>query len=255
MLEYLENLLRADTVDAAWDLHVANMERYGFDRLIYGLSYETGADGLGPLEDMMVLSNHPPAYLERYIGEGLFRDAPMLRWARSNLGAASWSRVRDVPSAVTPREREVIAFNRKMGVLAGYTISLGRTPPCGRAVISLAARPGLDQEAVDAIWEEDGREIELLNRVAHLKIANLPRTRFARELTPRQREVLQLIGAGKTAGEIANVMGVSQVTIEKHLRLAREQLGAETSAQALLKAAVQGQIFVPQGPIHAGNTT
>ena len=81
--------------------------------------------------------------------------------------------------------------------------------------------------------------------MAHLKIATLPRTHFARQLTPRQREVLQLVGAGKTAAEIADLMGVTPVTIEKHLRLAREGLGAETSAQALLKAAVQGQIYLP----------
>ncbi|MEM6823738.1 MAG: LuxR family transcriptional regulator [Pseudomonadota bacterium] len=255
MLEHLETIMGADTVDVAWRAHTQNMARYGFDRLIYGLSYEMGRGGLGPLEDMMVLSNHPAAYLQRFITEGLFRDAPMLKWAQSNLGAASWSSFQGDETTLEPRERDVIAFNRQMGVIAGYTISLGRTPPCGRAVISLTAHARLDQDAVDDIWAENGREIELFNRVAHLKIANLPRTRFARQLTPRQREVLQLIGAGKTASEIAGLMGVSQVTIEKHLRLAREQLGADTSAQALLRAAVQGQIFVSQGSDQPESTT
>ncbi len=193
----------------------------------------------------MVLSNHPADYLDKFLGEGLFRDAPMLRWAQSNTGSATWQRVLRIESALSRREKDVIAFNRKMGVIAGVTISFGVTPPCGRSVISLTARPGLDQAAVDAIWEVQGRQIELLNRIAHLKIATLPRTRFARHLTPRQREVLQLIGAGKTTAEIAELLGVSPVTIEKHLRLAREELGAETSAQALLKAAVQSQIFLP----------
>lgn len=245
MLEHLEKLIRAETIDAVWDLHVGIMARYGFDRLIYGLSYEAGTPGLGSLEDMLILSNHSAAYLDKFLGDGLFRDAPMLRWALSNTGVCSWRRVHLVASALKPREREVLAFNRKMDVVAGMTISFGLTPPCGRSIISLTARPGLDQAAVDALWEREGRQIELLNRVVHLKIATLPRTHFARQLTPRQREVLQLVGAGKTSAEIAILMGVSPVTIEKHLRLAREQLGAETSAQALLKAAVQSQIFLP----------
>ncbi len=254
MLDNLEKLILAETIDAVWELHISTMASYGFDRLIYGLSYEAGTDGLGALEDMLILSNHSAAYLERFLGEGLFRHAPMLRWAQSNAGVSSWKRVQIVASSLKPKEREVIAFNRQMGVVAGVTISFGVTPPCGRSIIGLTGRPGLDQDEVDAIWERDGKQIELLNRVAHLKIATLPRTQFARQLTPRQREVLQLVGAGKTSAEIAELMGVSPVTIEKHLRLAREQLGAETSAQALLKAAVQSQIFLPP-TLHAESAT
>ncbi|MFO7771946.1 MAG: LuxR family transcriptional regulator, partial [Roseovarius gahaiensis] len=33
-------------------------------------------------------------------------------------------------------------------------------------------------------------------------------------------------------------------TVEKHLRLARQALGVETTAQAVLKAALQNQMFV-----------
>ncbi len=254
MLEHLEKLIRADSIDAVWDLHVRTMAKFGFDRLIYGLSYEAGTVGLGTLEDMLILSNHGAAYLDKFLGEGLFRDAPMLRWAQSHTGACTWRRVHLVASTLTPREREVIAFNRKMGVTAGVTISFGVAPPCGRSVIALTAKPGMDQEAVDSLWEREGRQIELLNQVTNLKIATLPRTHFARQLTPRQREVLQLVGAGKTSAEIAILMGVSQVTIEKHLRLAREQLGADTSAQALLKAAVQSQIFLPRSIEEEGAT-
>lgn len=247
VLDKLEKIVRAETIDAVWDTLVSVLTGHGFDRLFYALSYEAGSDdGLGDLEDMLILSNHPACYLNRFIGEGLFRHAPMLRWAQSNIGVSSWRRVQIVESALKPRERETLAFNRKMGVTAGYTISFGVTPPCGRSIMGLTARSDLDQDDADRIWECSGREIELLSMVAHLKISTLPRTNFARQLTPRQREVLQLVGAGKASAEIAQLMGVSLVTIEKHLRLAREVLGAETSAQALLKAAVQSQIFLPK---------
>lgn len=243
MLEHLQKLIAAETIDEVWSLHVDHMAAYGFDRLIYGLSYDAGSDHLGDLEDMMILSNHAPEYLDTFLNGGLFRASPMLRWAEHNIGAASWRQVHLVEAALKPQERRVLAFNRKMGVVAGYTISLGPTKPCCRGVISLTARPGLTQKDVDDLWAQKGREIQVLNDVTHLKLSNLPRRNFARQLTHRQREVLQLIGAGKTSAEIAEIVGLSQVTVEKHLRLAREQLRAETSAQALLKATVQGQIF------------
>lgn len=254
VLEHLEKLIAAETIDDAWSLHVDSMATYGFDRLIYGLSYEASTTGFGALEDMMILSNHSPEYLDRFLGDGLFRASPMLRWAEHNVGAASWRQVSLVESTLKPEERAVLAFNRKMDVTAGYTISLGTTTPCGRALISLVGRSGMTQAEVDSVWASKGREISVLNSVVHLKLASLPRRAIARKLTHRQREVLQLIGAGKTSSEIAQLFGVSQVTIEKHLRLAREQLGAETSAQALLKATVQGQIFLPQPSARHGNT-
>ena len=38
-------------------------------------------------------------------------------------------------------------------------------------------------------------------------------------------------------------MGLTPATVEKHLRLARETMGVETTAQAVLKAAFQNQMF------------
>jgi len=37
---------------------------------------------------------------------------------------------------------------------------------------------------------------------------------------------------------------LTQATVEKHLRLARKVLGVETTAQAVIRAAFQNQIFL-----------
>jgi len=56
--------------------------------------------------------------------------------------------------------------------------------------------------------------------------------------------VLQWVGDGKTTQDIALLMGLTAPTVEKHLRLAREALSVETTAQAVLKAAFANQMFV-----------
>ena len=81
-----------------------------------------------------------------------------------------------------------------------------------------------------------------MNNVFHLKQLTLACS-GARELTQRQREVLQWVGDGKTAQDIALLMGLTAATVEKHLRLAREALDVETTAQAVLKAAFYNQMF------------
>ncbi len=110
----------------------------------------------------------------------------------------------------------------------------------------MAARVGLSQDDVDEIWQEHGRFIELSSQIAHLKIVSLPYEHPKRALTYRQREVLEWIGDGKTIQDIATLMDRKPATIEKHLRLARESLGVETTAQALLKASFLKQIYKPE---------
>lgn len=44
--------------------------------------------------------------------------------------------------------------------------------------------------------------------------------------------------------DIALLLGLTPATAEKHLRLARAALNVETTAQAVLKAAFQNQIFI-----------
>jgi LuxR family transcriptional regulator len=77
----------------------------------------------------------------------------------------------------------------------------------------------------------------------HLRVTTLPYTPAKRALTDRQREVLEWVSQGKTTQDIATILALTPATVEKHLRLARAALGAETTAQAVLKASFFNQIF------------
>ena len=125
---------------------------------------------------------------------------------------------------------------------AGYTVSFLSVSERSKGAVALTARPGMSQDEVDAIWEKHGLEISVLNNVMHLKLQTLPYSQ--RTLTKRQREVLQWVGDGKTTQDIAVLLELTPATIEKHLRLAREALDVETTAQAVLKAAFYNQMFV-----------
>lgn len=245
---YLAAMIDAPDVPAAWALHVARMADFGFDRMIYGYSrFQHGPD-IRELSDAVVLTNHAPDYIEPWLTEGYVRHSPMARWAISNSGACSWRWIAEQAAAgtLTEAERRTLAFNRRMGVVAGYTISFGLPGSRMRGVIGLTARPGLDQDRVDALWARAGAQIEALNKLMHLRVTTLPHSPPERRLTRRQREVLEWVSDGKTSRDIAVIMGVTVPTVEKHLRLARAALDAETTAQAVLKAAYLHQIFTNQ---------
>ncbi len=244
MLDYLETLGRCMTLEDVWKLQLAKMADFGFDRLIYGFTRFYTKRTAGPIEDALVLSNHEPGYFKRFMEEEHYLRAPLFEWALHNTGAHSWSYIREDYEKMSKKERAVVDFNIANGVVAGYTISFHNALTRARAVFALTARPGLSQSEVNAIWQRDGREIEAICNMAHLKMLSLPHTSERPRLSQRQLEVLGWVGDGKTNQDIATIMGLSLATIEKHLRLAREKMDVETTAQAVLKASFLNQMFV-----------
>ncbi len=246
MKSYLHRLSNCQTIEELWEAHSRRMAEYGFDRLIYGFTRYRSGNSLGDPEDFIILTNHDRAYTDTFLGEQHYVHAPMVNWALNNEGACSWGILAQMQSSETlsKSEQRVLEFNYSMGVTVGYTISFKSVSARSKGAIALTAREGMTQEEVDAVWAQHGRDIQLMNNVAHLKILTLPYTAPNRSLTKRQREALEWVGDGKTMQDIAVLMGLTSATVEKHLRLAREALAVETTAQAVLKAAFANQMFI-----------
>jgi LuxR family transcriptional regulator len=243
---YLHYLSNCQSMETLWEAHTEKMGEYGFDRIIYGFTRYRSSTSLGDPEDFILLTNHDTAYTDVFIGENHYNQAPMVRWALENEGAGSWAMLAAMQRSktLTAPERRVLDFNYSMDVKAGYTISFKSVSARSKGAIALTAQRGMTQADIDAVWDEHGRDIHLMNNVAHLKILTLPYSAPNRGLTKRQREALEWVGDGKTMQDIAIIMGLTSATVEKHLRLAREALAVETTAQAVLKAAFANQMFI-----------
>ena len=59
-------------------------------------------------------------------------------------------------------------------------------------------------------------------------------------VTPREREVLGWLAGGKTDREIAEILGMSPRTVQKHLQHIYEKLGVETRTAAVMRAMEMG---------------
>jgi PAS domain S-box-containing protein len=64
-------------------------------------------------------------------------------------------------------------------------------------------------------------------------------------LTPRQHEVLRLLGAGLTTRQMADHMGLSVETVRNHVRMLLAQLGARSRLEAVLVAHHRGLLERP----------
>ncbi|MBS8225293.1 LuxR family transcriptional regulator [Vannielia litorea] len=251
MLDTVEKIVACRDVEELWATLRCAMADFGFRRLLYGFTSHRSGQNLGDHQDITILSTFDPAYMSRFLDERLYFHAPMVRWGIDNVGARSWDWILERAEAglLSPDEMRLFELNTSFDLLAGVTLSFPQSSLRTRAGIGLAPEAGVAQEAVDVIWARHGREIWAINNVAHLKITTLPRVNARRPLTVRQREVLEWVGDGKTTADIALIMGLTSATVEKHLRLAREALGVETTAQAVLKASLLNQIYqvAPEG--------
>ena len=243
---YLLDLTQSDSIEELWEMHCLKMKSYGFDRLLYGFTQSKTSTSLGDPNDFLILSNHDPSYIDAFIGERLYHHAPMVHWAMKNDGACSWSVLVQMmeTGTLTADEKRVVEFNVSNDVVAGYSVSFISVSRRAKGAIALTAQKGMTQAEIDKVWDSHGDALILMNNIVHLKIPSLPYTLPNQKLTKRQREALEWVGDGKTMADIAEIMGLTQATIEKHLRLAREALNVETTAQAVLKASFQNQIFV-----------
>jgi DNA-binding NarL/FixJ family response regulator len=81
--------------------------------------------------------------------------------------------------------------------------------------------------------------LDSLRRGVHTGVETLA------ELSPRQREVLQLVAEGRSAKEIASVLGISRRTAEFHKARLMEALGLQTTAELVQYAFRTGIISPP----------
>ncbi|MBU2982362.1 LuxR family transcriptional regulator [Lentibacter algarum] len=246
LASFIDRLTNTQSVEELWKLHCEKMQSFGFDKIFYGFTNYRLGRSLGDPEDFVILSNHETSYLDWFIGEAMYFHAPMVRWALKNEGVTSWAIVRSMLEAgeLTDKEQDVVMRNQAEGFISGYTISFKSVSPRSKGAIALTGPRNVPQDVIDDIWRRHGAEIVAINNVAHLKILSLPHVKPTRELTKRQLEALHWVGDGKTTADVALLMGLTSATVEKHLRLARDVLSVETTAQAVLKSALQNQMFV-----------
>ena len=78
----------------------------------------------------------------------------------------------------------------------------------------------------------------------HIDPNSNPAEFFGSDLTPRQREVLQLIAEGRQAKQIAVILKISPKTVEFHKAALMDHLGLRTTAELTRYAIEQGIVSV-----------
>jgi DNA-binding CsgD family transcriptional regulator len=245
VLALLARIAEAQSIDEVWTLAQEYFASLGFSQINYGFTRFRHMKTIGDPDDALFLTTGDEAYAKRYFRGGYYARSPLFRWAERNTGACTWKWATDAYAAgkLCAEEAEVMRHNAAQGIVAGLSFSFPEASARAKGAMGLTADPGIDTEAVERIWQQNRSEIIVVAHMMHLKIIQLPQLSRSRALSPRQREALEWVADGKTTQDVALLMGVSPAMVEKHLRLAREALAVETTAQAVAKGALLNMIF------------
>jgi PAS domain S-box-containing protein len=175
------------------------------------------------------------------------------------------------PLFVLDEELRIIAWNPAVEELTGVTASEAVGNPCWSVLAGVSedgavvchagcalAREALKRRAsssqsllvrttsgrrrvtVSTIAAGAGRSPQLLHLLRPQAVPSAPHPREIERLTPRQREVLELLGAGKDAREIATALGITVATARTHIRHILRALGVHTQLAAVVRACPRG---------------
>ncbi|THH38482.1 LuxR family transcriptional regulator [Aliishimia ponticola] len=235
--EAMQKMVASQDSNIVWEIFCAACEGFGFDKMLYGATRMPKDARLGDLRDALILHHGPKVYADAYIEEELYLYSPTYAWAAQNSGFVSWpAAAAQFNGEIKPQHMRIAELNAQFGLRSGFVGSLDDVVRGMHGVIGLSPAGAIEQPEADDLWREVGAHIETLSNLLHLRIASLPLPGQRRPLSTRQLEALHWFAQGKTMQDIAVIMGLSANTVEKHLRMARESLDANTTAHAIQKA-------------------
>jgi DNA-binding CsgD family transcriptional regulator len=195
----------------------------------------SGQHGAGP--NCIRLHNYPDEWRRRMRQRGYFRIDPVLERAGTAQSGFSW----DDPGflhGLSERQRRMLSEARAYGLAHGYTVPLAIAAGA-RASVSVVSETGDIDEGVRDL-------VGLLGAIAYRRALLLKSKANAQAppqpLTHRQRQCLELKAHGMTDAVIADALGISPVTVARHLGESIGRLHAASRENAVYRAIVGGQI-------------
>jgi DNA-binding CsgD family transcriptional regulator len=254
--EAIASIERCETLDELSRTLQTVIEARGFASFAFIDTSVPGKDA--PL----VIATNPEAWDREYRSNGFVHVDPVLPMARRMNVPFHWQNVpmperlgRKKPGALRTMEAA-----RDHGFTNGLVIPFHYLDDLGRAFssvctffwkdritqfVSMFNHQRLELHVILLYWAQRAVEIEAKNRnrpSRFLDADGQPLRQVA--LTDRERDVLSWAGRGKTVSDTAEILTLSEETIDTHMRHAMHKLGANNKTHAVVKAIYLGLIDV-----------
>jgi len=233
-LDFVERLQNLTDVSEISRTIVQELEWFGFTCLTAFTLPGPGA----ALADGIMLNNRPAEYTQRYFERNYLAHDPAIKELRHNLNPYTWSDIRSTRK-LNKLEKNILDEATEFGFHDGFIIPIMTLSGSQSLFCPCGPEPDLTPRARAAI--------ELIGIYSHnaLKraLVRLQKEQARRTpLTPREREIMQWVAAGKTDEEIGGILSLSATTVTSHVENAKKKLDAFRRTYAVVQAIRYGEI-------------
>lgn len=185
------------------------------------------------------LHNYPEPWVDYFDRHRLGLSDPVHRASHRTSAGFRWNAVPELIQ-MTPGDHRLLDLAHKYGLVDGFTVPANvvgeATGSC-----SFATGPGHPLPA-DALQWAQLAGIGAFEGARRIWLAGAGPPGPRPKLTDRQRDCLIWAARGKTAWESDRILGISEETVVRHLKQARDRYGVEKQTSLLIRALFDGII-------------
>lgn len=234
-LDFIDKIRDIDTVDALVREFQALILRYGFTSYCVGNATAPELD----VDDRVWTATWPKGWQSVWVQKNFAAVDPVVFQLLASRLPFRWS---DIGGSKGPRGMNVMNVAGEFRLRDGIGIPIqgqnghriGVTIACERFDLSEREQSCLHLAA-----------IYFQARLEKLRAKNPPpKRKSSNDLTVRELDCLAWIAAGKTDWEISQILSISELTVNTHVKNILRKLNAMHRAQAVAKAIVSGAIML-----------
>lgn len=236
-----EGLIAAKTPRARFAVLTKGLAALGLDTINYGV-FGPGSQDLMDTE-IRFLTTMRDDWMDYYYDRNLAtRDSHVLRILAGKITPYVWGE--SVISQLERPERETALEGVEAGLRSTLCVPLTGPRDAFSPVGAINLGSSLPEAEFRQIFSEHGATLISIAHLFHTaSLSEVWRERAGCEpLSGRERDCLQYVAKGLRHDAIAHVLGLARITVEVHLRSARQKLGAQTLSEAVAKALLFGEI-------------
>lgn len=231
--DQINSLQSTQDVDDRFKMITSMAQDLGFEYCAYGVRLPL------PFSQpkTVMFNNYPLAWQQNYQEKGYLAADPTVQHGMRSLLPVLWS------DDLFVNARDLWEDARSFGLNYGWAQSSRDANGVG-GMLTLA-RSG--EQFSDLELDDKSLKMSWLTQVAHLGLSQqitatlIPEAQV--KLTDREVEVLRWTADGKTSGEIAEIMRITERTVNFHIRNAMLKLNAANKTSATVRAAVLGLLY------------
>ncbi|MEQ1602351.1 MAG: LuxR family transcriptional regulator [Methylophilaceae bacterium] len=231
VLEAQRQFARAANMEQLKAFFLEESQRLGFDSFVYALRIPTNFSNA----QVIMLDGYPEGWVKRYFEAAYYESDPVMAWCISEILPIRWSDLVLEPGSAA---ESMMLEAAEYGLRDGVTMPV-HSPQGELGILSLSLDAPL--ERARAIIERALPIVQLLANHLHQavrRLGGLPQEAYS-SLTMRERECLTWVADGKTSNEIAQLLGISENTVNFHLNNAMQKLDVVNRQHAVGKASLQ----------------